>query len=184
LAQELQDNLREVVADRSDPREMRTVLEQYFFRKQHQLKHKKYKLMLRWAHHATTSRSMDHLSQEATFRSGKLQQELDNTIERHQRLSQDDDYSIAMNPDLRPSSKSKKGDSTLYVEIKDLPAQSVIRQDDIEVYLRHTCYNLKINKHMNKVLSGLKWLPMTQRFEIFDEMVKRYFETREAVQSE
>jgi len=80
-----------------------------------------------------------------------------------------------MNPELRPSSKSKKTGSTLYVEMKDLPPQSVIRKDDIEVYLRHTVYSLKINKLVNKFMSAQKWVPLTNRFEIFEQAVKGYF---------
>jgi len=62
LAEELQEQFIEVVADRSDPREMRRILETYFKRKEYSLKHKKYKLLMRWAHHSTSSRNLDHLA--------------------------------------------------------------------------------------------------------------------------
>jgi hypothetical protein len=67
---------------------------------------------------------------------------------------------------------------TLYVEIKDLPAQSCIRADDIEVYLRHVAYSTKINKLVNKFMARLKWLALSERFTIFDATVDRYFEIR------
>lgn len=49
-----------------------------------------------------------------------------------------------------------------------MPPHSSIREDDIEVYLRHVTYAEKINKLLNKWLARLKWMPLTKRFEIFD----------------
>jgi hypothetical protein len=72
MGEDLQDALIESVADRSDPREMRKVLAQYFRRKQYTLQHKRYKLMLRWAHHAITCRNIDTLGNQATYRCGKM----------------------------------------------------------------------------------------------------------------
>ena len=83
--------------------------------------------MLRWAHHAIRTRNIETLGQQATFRCGKMQLEIDNAIKRFQRLEADDDYTLGLNPQLRPTSRAKKEASqassgTLYVEIKDLPA--------------------------------------------------------------
>lgn len=80
-----------------------------------------------------------------------------------------------MHPELRPSSKSGQNEGTLYLEIKDLPPHSSIREDDIEVYLRHITYSEKINKMVNKWLARLKWMPLSKRFEIFDKMIDKYF---------
>lgn len=84
-----------------------------------------------------------------------------------------------MHPELRPTSKAKQNEGTLYVEIKDLPAQSAIRQDDLETYMRHLTYSNKINKLMNKFLARLKWIPLCNRYEIFEKMVTSYFEIRD-----
>jgi hypothetical protein len=65
-----------------------------------------------------------------------MQWDLDNSTKRAQRLDQNDDFSLGLLSELRPSSKAKKSGGTLYVENKDLSPQSCIRQDDIEVYLR------------------------------------------------
>ena len=100
---------------------MRQLLAQYFQRKQYCLRHKRYKLMLRWAHKATKSRDLDRLAQQATSKCNKLQLELDMANQRYQRLSVDDCYQEALIPSLRPSSKSSKSGGTLYVENKDLP---------------------------------------------------------------
>ena len=127
MADDLQASRVESVSDRSDPREMRKILATYFERKQYGLQHKKYKLLSRWAHHAIRTRNIEMIGQQATFRCSKLQWEIDNSIKRAQRLSVDDDYTLGLHPELRPTSKAKKNEGTLYVEIKDLPAQSCIR---------------------------------------------------------
>ena len=49
------------------------------------------------------------------------------------------------------------GMGTLYVENKELRAQSIIREDDIEVYLRDVTYRNKCSKVINKFMSRLKW---------------------------
>mmetsp|Transcript_29208 Transcript_29208/g.44033 ORF Transcript_29208/g.44033 Transcript_29208/m.44033 type:complete len:123 (+) Transcript_29208:388-756(+) len=121
MADDLQESLIDAVADRSDPAEMRKVLASYFKRKQYSLQHKRYKLMLRWAHHAIRTRNIEQIGQQATFRCSKLQWEIDNSIKRSQRLEVDDDYTMALYPELRPTSRAKKNEGTLYVEIKDLP---------------------------------------------------------------
>lgn len=84
-----------------------------------------------------------------------------------------------MHDNLRPSSKSDQNDGTLYLEIKDLPPHSSIREDDIEIYLRHITYAEKINKLINKWVAGLKWMPLSNRYDIFDQMVDKYFQIRE-----
>ena len=179
MADDLQESLIETVADRSDPREMRKVLATYFQRKQYALQHKKYKLLSRWAHHAVRTRNIEAIGQQATFRCSKLQWEIDNSIKRAQRLAVDDDFTLGLQPELRPTSKAKKNEGTLYVEIKDLPAQSCIRSDDIEVYARHITYEGKINKLVNKFIAKLKWLPMSQRYEVFESVVGKYFAIRD-----
>jgi hypothetical protein len=97
-------------------------------------------MLARWAHHALKSRNIDPIAQQASFRLGKLQWEFDSTVKRAERLSTEDDYLKGLDPSLRPTSRSKQSDGTLYVEIKDIPPQSALRSDDFEVYLRHTSY--------------------------------------------
>jgi predicted transcriptional regulator len=46
--------------------------------------------------------------------------------------------------------------------------QSLIREDDVEVYLRATSYRNKVSKLVNKFISRLKWLPMQHRSAIFE----------------
>lgn len=92
----------------------------------------------------------------------------------------DDDYTLGMHPELRPTSKAKQNEGTLYVEIKDLPPQSAIRSDDIETYLRHITYTNKINKLVNKFMARLKWIPICNRYQIFENMVTNYFEIRDS----
>lgn len=46
--------------------------------------------------------------------------------------------------------------------------QSLIREDDVEVYLRGVSYKGKLLKLMNKYLSRLKWLPLQNRYEVYE----------------
>jgi len=63
----------------------------------------------------------------------------------------------------------------MYVEKFDLAPQSLIREDDIEVYIRGVSHRNKINKLVNKFMSRLKWLPMKQKYEIFENSITEYF---------
>ena len=51
-----------------------------------------------------------------------MQWEIENSVKRFQRLETDDDFTLGLDPNLRPTSKAKKNEGTLYVEVKDLPA--------------------------------------------------------------
>jgi len=47
----------------------------------------KYKLLTRWAHHSLSSEVMEKIGPEATFLYGKLEQNLENAMVRHDRLN-------------------------------------------------------------------------------------------------
>lgn len=66
----------------------------------------KYKLLSRWAHQTLTSETLEMISPEATFMYGKLEFNLEQTISRHERLSQNDYYDLAK-PENRPSTKAE-----------------------------------------------------------------------------
>lgn len=134
----------------------------------------KYKLLCRWAHHALTSETIEKISPEATFMYGKLEFNLEQAMDRLERLDQDDHYDKA-NPENRPSTRAELGQGALYVEKFDLAPQSLIREDDIEVFMRATSYKNKINKVTNKFISRLKWVPMKHRYEIFEKAIEGHF---------
>ena len=48
---------------------------------------------------------------------------------------------------------------------------SIIRRDDIEVYLRSVTYDQRVNALMSKFLARIKWLPLYRRFDIFIDAV-------------
>lgn len=133
------------------------------------LQHKKYKVLLRWAHHALNSEYLDRVGHEATLKYGKIEYELENALQRFERLDADDDFDKA-DSWPRPNTKAKEGGS-LYVENTNIPAVSSIRMDDIEVYLRQQTYQSRINKGVNKFLARLKWLSLGKRFEILEDSV-------------
>jgi len=72
----------------------------------------------RWAHFALSSEYLDRLGAEATWKYGKIEQELENALNRFDRLDGEDDFKSAANWP-RPKTKAKEGGS-LYVEDTDI----------------------------------------------------------------
>lgn len=105
--------------------------------------------------------------QEMNYYLSKLQTEKEICIKRSQRLEGRDDFAKAK-VYKRPSTKAKVGGS-LYVENLHPPPISCIRQDDIEVWLRRQTYLNKCYRVFDKFLEKIKWIPMLERFEIFEE---------------
>jgi hypothetical protein len=75
---------------------------------------------------------------------------------------------VKARPDKRPGTKAENGVGGL-VEDKDMPGQSLIKEDDVEIFLRATTYRNKVSKVVNKFLSRLKWLPLQHRYDIFEK---------------
>ena len=137
----------------------------------------KYKLLCRWAHHNLTSEMLENVSIDAAFIYGKLEFNLEQSILRNERLEQEDYYDQAV-PENRPSTKSEPEGSALYVEKFDLLPQSLIREDDIEVYIRGVTHRNKINKLANKLMTRLKWLPMLSKYEIFEKAITAHYKMK------
>ena len=96
----------------------KTQLANFFKRKQHTIQHKKYKLLLRWAHHAIATENVERVGYEATQKYAKWEYDMENAIKRYERLDFDDGFDNAK-PEMRPNTKAKEGGS-LYVENSDL----------------------------------------------------------------
>ena len=60
----------------------------------------------------------------------------------------------------------------MYVENVDLEPQSLLREDDIQIFSRSCSYRNKVSKAVNKFMSRLKWLPMLHRFEIYEKALE------------
>jgi hypothetical protein len=178
FADELHRAMCQSVADQSPPPLTKQVLSRYFTRRHHQLQHMKYKLLCRWAHHNLTSESIELTSSDATFLFGKLEVTLDHTTSRAERLSRDDLYE-SYTPEQRPSTKSNK-EAALFVEHSEVAPCSLIREDDIEVFLRGTAYRNKVNKTFNKLISRLKWQTQRQKYAVFEKTLKHYFQAKRA----
>jgi hypothetical protein len=73
----------------------------FFKRKQYNLQHKKYKMLLRWAHFALTSELVDKVSLKFSPTYSKLQFELENAVKRQQRLDGDDHFLNAQRPQTK-----------------------------------------------------------------------------------
>jgi hypothetical protein len=102
------------------------------------MQHKKYKLMLRWAHNCTDSNSVDNASVKLQPIYSKTQFDLENAVKRRERLDGDDHF---LTPD-RP--KQKAGSS--YADDGNRPPVSTIRPDDIDVYMRCLTYHSRITR--------------------------------------
>jgi hypothetical protein len=139
MGDDLHRALLESIQDRAEPTPCKMQLAKYFKRRQYHLQHKKYKLLIRWAHHAIATENVERVGMEATQKYAKWEYDMENAIKRFERLDFEDCFDTAT-PQYRPNTKAKEGGS-LYVENSDLEPMSVIRQDDIEVYLRQVTYD-------------------------------------------
>jgi len=95
-------------------------------------------------------------------------------MQRFDRLNQDDSYDEGK-PENRPGTKAELGSGSLYVEKVDLLPQSLIKEDDVEIYIRGVTYSNKVSKVVNKFISRLKWLPLEKRYEIFEKAIQANF---------
>ena len=55
----------------------------------------------------------------------------------------------------------------------------MIREDDVEVFLRATTYRNKVCKVVNKFLSRLKWLPLQHGYDIFEKSHQAFKKQKE-----
>ena len=121
---------------------------------------------------------MERLGHEATLKYGKLEYDMENSLNRFDRLDGEDDFDGA-STFPRPNTKAKEGGS-LYVENTHLEPVSSIRMDDVEVFLRRTTYEQKLNKLVGKFLGRLKWMPLERRWEVWTAAVEEWNRLRES----
>ena len=103
--------------------------------------------------------------------------EYDSSYNRTERLQIEDSYDSAVNPlEKRPqpisSDKNEIGQeetTLLYNEKPEKSINSVIRLDDVEVYLRIQTYREKLFRHAQKLANGVKWLPYSRRWGIWKQ---------------
>lgn len=95
LADKMQLDTLETIADHSEPSVMREDLGKFFLRRSAQLQHKKYKLLLRWANTQLRAEGLDEIHSVIDHRIGFLQKEQDSCISRLERLIPDDKFAGA-----------------------------------------------------------------------------------------
>ena len=78
--------------DKSLPNDIRSMMVQFYKRRQYKLQHKRYKYLQRCAHFALTSELVDKVSLKFSPNYSKVQFELENSIKRHQRLEGEDHF--------------------------------------------------------------------------------------------
>ena len=72
---------------------------------------------------------------------------------------------------MKPSTKCDMGENPPYIENYDIAPQSLIREDDCEVFLRATTYRNKLTKVVNKLCSRLKWLGLNEKYLIYEAAI-------------
>ena len=115
---------------------------------------------------------------DAVFLYGKVEYSIEQAMNRAERLSQEDYFDAAI-PENRPHTKAELGEGSLYVENVDLEPQSLLREDDIEIFTRSTSYRNKVSKVVNKFMSRLKWLPLQYRYQVFEDAIESKHKQKE-----
>ncbi|CDW75700.1 UNKNOWN [Stylonychia lemnae] len=144
LSEELTHEMNSTMIDLTEPDSVRIQLAQFYQRRLYNIQHKKYKLLLRWAHFALTSEYLDRIGHHGTFTYGRLQ--------RPRTKGADDEIS-----------------SSMYNENPRKDPLSCIRMDDFEIYLRQQSYEVKLFRTVEKFIARLKWLPHFKRYDMFKE---------------
>ena len=168
MADDLHKAMIEDIRDMSSPDAVRTMMVQFYSRRQYKLQHKKHKYLSRWAHFALTSELVDKVSLKFTPNYSKLQFELENAVKRSQRLEGEDHFSSTESRPqrLEPNGTINKEDLDVN---KTLPKHCSLRIDDIDVYCRVNSYEAKCNKNIEKFIQRAKWVPMSHRFDVFKQ---------------
>lgn len=162
-------------ANHAKPSVAREDLAAFFRRHAVALQHKKYRMLGRWADQVTTSEQDDKTADHFGSMVGRLQKELDSAMQRTERLAADDAYDYAIDPEgRRPQPTSAEADggrpgTLLYVEAPERSINSVVRLDDVEVYLRVQTYRSRLFRMPEKLSTTIRWLPYTSRFAIWEE---------------
>jgi hypothetical protein len=167
MADDLHKSYIEGIVDESNPDTVKQKLCQFYKRRQYQLQHKRYKLQLRWAHHALTSEKADNLTIKLNPFYSKIQFELENAVKRHQRLEGVDHFLTSDRP------AQEEGSS--YADSEFRPPLSALRADDIDVYLRLTTYMDRVTRGTDRFIQRAKWVAFSHRWEIYEDAI-RYFQ--------
>jgi hypothetical protein len=170
LADDMHQAYVQAIRDRSSPELTKEHLARWFRRRLYKLQHKKYKLLLRWAHYCLTSDIVDQVSLKFSPALSKVQFEQENCVKRGQRLEGDDHFGSHVDVATEESSS--------YNEAPDAETQSAIRTDDIEVYLRYLTYEEQTTRLARKFLHRCQLLPLQHRHEIFRDSAHEYQKLR------
>lgn len=174
LADSLHLEALTTVANHAAPSATRQDLAAFFRRHAVALQHKKYRMLGRWADQVKTSGQVDATADLFDRMVGRLQKEVDSALQRTERLSVDDAYDYAVDPEgIRPQPTSGEGEGAqagtlLYVEAPERSINSAVRVDDVEVYLRIQTYRSRLFRLPEKLAATIRWLPYSRRFDIWE----------------
>jgi hypothetical protein len=92
MGDDLHKQVLETIQDRANPHITKKHLSNFYKRRYYQFQHKKYKLLLRWAHHSIAQENLERVGIEATQKYAKWEYDMENSINRFERLDFDDGY--------------------------------------------------------------------------------------------
>ena len=120
-----------------------------------------YKLLLQWAYYTEFTGFLD-IAPELDC----LHHDLEDCIERYQRLKNDEDYGKTVK---RPVPKTVDN-TNLYLHSESVQ-YSNISKEDIEIYLSRLIEKNSNSKKFAAFMLHLKWMNTSRRFEIWEKMV-------------
>ena len=100
-----------------------------------------------------------------------MQFELENSVKRFQRLDGEDHFNSPEKPKVNLDAYSQTG---------NMNVASALRSDDIDVYLRCITYEDKIMLPADKFVRRVRWVPMTHRFEVYQDSIECFQSMRNA----
>lgn len=125
--------------------------------------------MVRWGHQIYSSEFIDKIGTKLDPLMAKLQTEYELAVERSERLMLEDGFH-SKDPKPHPTAtEGKHSGKPLYIESEERMPCSALRQDDIEVYLRVKTFRNQLFRTSNKLISFMKWIKYSDRYELLGE---------------
>lgn len=137
-------------------------------------------MIKRWALAFEDSGDLDRISPVFDNELKYLQIEQDSVTTRLMRLTPEDNYchdgsnqrynlTSDTAVDGQTRTESQKHANKLYKEAEQQTNDSALREDDFEVFLRHSTYVNRVNRPAKKLIQTFKWLSHEKRYEIWRE---------------
>ena len=173
LGETLREEYIHAISNQSSPSIIKGKLCSFYKRKLLNLQSKQHIIKRRWIYFSLNDALFEKHSFMLHHEQGRIQKELDITMERIRRLSMEDDLE---NP-CRPVSVNNQN-LPLYIKQEDFIESSNIRRDDIEVYLRYHAYYDSVSDKITNFCTHIQWITYTDRYALLENSRKYMYELR------